>query len=180
MKTNRHFKRRVSSKVSNFKIAGSVQGNKPSWRQQTDLSSTARDSTGQWISVSPLCSATTLHPPVWHYTHLPQPTLATVRHKSEEICTGQHWTWPSVYWLLTTGLGFFFFSIVKRTQNVMYGKILLGVCLSIQCKMPGLLTSIQPDKRRCSYNSLSHICWEYTTVQVELVTCLQTDICKGC
>lgn len=66
----------------------------------------------------------------------------------------------------------------------MHDKILLQVSISIQCKVPALLTSIQPDKRRCSHNSLSDICWEYITVTVELVICLQIDTfssrCKWC
>lgn len=73
-----------------------------------------------------------------------------------------------------------FFLIVTGTRNVMWnvmcGKILLGISIWIQCKMPALLTSIQPDKRRCSHNSLSDICWEYITIKVELVICLQIDI----
>jgi len=52
------------------------------------------------------------------------------------------------------------FLIITGTQNVMYGKILLRISISIRCKVPALLTSIQPDKRRCSHNSLSDICWE--------------------
>lgn len=173
VKTNRHFKKRVTSKVNNFKIAGSDHWNVPSWGQQKKVSPTAKDSPGYRFHCHLTCSCVALHPPF--------ASLPTVRHKTEETCTGQCLTWPSVYWLLQL---FFFFLIVTGTQNVMCGKILLGVSIWIQCKVPALLTSIQPDKRRCSQNSLSDICWEYIRVKVELVICLQIDTfysrCKWC
>lgn len=169
VKTNRHFKKRVTSKVNKFKIAGSDQRNVPSRGQQKKVSPTTEDSHGYRFQCHPTCSCMALHPSI--------ASLPTVRHKTEEICTGQCLTWPSFYWLL---LHFFF--VVTGTQNVMCGKILLGVSIWIQCKVPALLTSIQPDKGRCSYNSLSDIGWEY--IKIELVICLQIDTfssrCKWC
>lgn len=112
---------------------------------------------------------------------VPTTTLATVRQDQKDL---HRTTFNTTQCLLTPATFFFFFKRVTGTQNVMHDKILLQVSISIQCKVPALLTSIQPDKRRCSYNSLSDICWEYITVKIKLVICLQIDTfssrCKWC
>lgn len=95
VKTNRHFKKRVTSKVNNFKIAGSDQGNVPSWWQQTELSLT--------VAATELCHLCAVPPPFIQLCST-APTHCNpghgVRRETEKTCTGQHLTWPGVYWLL--------------------------------------------------------------------------------
>lgn len=59
MKTNRHFKKRVTNKVNNFKIGGSDQGNVPSRGQQIKVSPTAEESRGYSFQCHPTCTAPT-------------------------------------------------------------------------------------------------------------------------
>lgn len=105
VKTNRHFKKRVTSKVNNFKIAGSDHWNVPSRGQQKRVSPTAEDSCGYRFQGHLTCNCVALHPLL--------ASLATVRHKTEETCTGQCLTWPSVYWLLQL---FFFLNSNRNTK----------------------------------------------------------------
>lgn len=116
----------------------------------------------------------------------PAPTHTNPGHGMTQDWKEVHRTFNMTQCLLTPATVLFLclILIVTGTQNVMYGKILLGSSILIRSKVPALLTSIQPDKRRCSHNSLSDICWEYITVKVKLVICLQIDTfssrCKWC